>query len=290
MSTTEQTPQAIAPDAALQQLYRWSAWVHVGPGAEECESVDEATGTNDCSNPLHFHAWCRLPNPLQHRDIRESALAAKARRMRQLRAPDSDANVILEAQLDEIARRGDDAKDDLVEELVAKDWWRDYMEAQADMRELEAGADGERPYQHIERDMTRWQELAAMPENTRPADEYAELEAHITAYNAALDEKRTEIASPRRESLMARDLNELLDMVREQRIDIDSNEHFSNEYATLEWLHCTLRSAPSGAPVFGSMDALRNADAVVIDALKDTFGDLERTQASDHQGGGPGNS
>jgi hypothetical protein len=61
------------------ELFRYSSWVHIGGGAEDCEEAE--TGT--CADPLHFHAWCRLPNQLQHADIRERALASKARRIRQ---------------------------------------------------------------------------------------------------------------------------------------------------------------------------------------------------------------
>lgn len=271
----------------ISQVYRWSAWVHVGPGAEECEAVNEEQGVNDCSNPLHHHLWCRLPNQYQHREIRESALAAKARRARLYRDPDSDASVILDAELEAIAAEGETAKPDVIDELVAKDWWRDYIEAQADVAELE-DEEGAKRFEHINRDIARWQELAAMDPEARPAEEYDELEGHVTAYNKAVDEAREAAAKPRRESLAAKDITELTDMLRKQRIDIDSNGQFTHEYATLEWLTCT-RTKPDGDLAFASRDDLVKQDEQLLEALKATYLDLENTQRSD-LGGAPGNS
>lgn len=277
-------PEQTIPVSAL---YKWSAWVHVGPGAEQCEAIDEERGTNDCSDPLHHHFWCRLPNQYQHRDIREAALAAKARRARQYRDPDSDASVILDAELEAVGAEGEGAKRAIVDELLAKDWWRDYMEAQADVRELEDEG-GAKTYEHIGRDMTRWQELAALDAEERPADEWAELEGHITAYNEAVDKARAIAEAPRREALEANDVSTLLDMLRKQRVDVDSNGQFSHEYATLEWLSCTLRK-PDGEPAFASREILVKQDEQILEALKATYIDLESTHNSD-QGGASGNS
>src|SRR5262245_8571172 len=73
------------------ELFKFSAWVHIGVGADECEHAQ----TGNCADPGHFHAWCRLPNQFQHQDIRERALAAKARRIRQLRDPATDGYDVL---------------------------------------------------------------------------------------------------------------------------------------------------------------------------------------------------
>jgi hypothetical protein len=85
-----------------------------------------------CGNPLHFHAWCRLPNQLQHEDIRERALAAKARRIRQLRDPECDAYQILESDMSELLRIGDEGL--IVDELANKDWWKRQIDAMARSR------------------------------------------------------------------------------------------------------------------------------------------------------------
>lgn len=274
-------------ETPVSQIYKWSTWIHLGAGAEDCEAVDDERGVNDCSNPLHHHLWCRLPNQYQHREIREAALAAKARRARQYRDPDSDASVILDAELEAIAAEGESAKRAVVDELVAKDWWRDYLEAQAEVAEVE-DEDGEKVYEHIARDMKRWEELSREDPDERPADEWSDLESHISAYNVAVDTAREESAKPRREALDAKDISELVDMLRKQRVDIESNGEFSHEYATLEWLACTL-TKPAGEPAFASRDVLIKQDESVLTALKDTYNDLEQTQRSD-QGGAPGNS
>lgn len=277
-----------APETPISLLYRYSTWLHVGPGAEECEAVNEGAGSNQCSNPLHFHAWCRLPNQYQHRDIREKALAGKARRLRALRDPDSDVAVIMEQEIEALAHQGDAAIPDIVEELTAKDWWRDYIEASQDVREIEDDR-GVKTFEHIDADMERWRELAAKPEDERGAD-FAALEEHISAYNTAVDARREEIAKPRREALAARDLNALLDMLSDQRLDAEANGVYLHEYATLEWLTCTLRY-PGGPEVFASRDQLERASDEVIEALKATYVDLEKTQnAETSMGGAPGNS
>lgn len=269
----------------VSELYKWSAWLHVGPGAEKCEAVNEEGGANDCSNPLHFHAFCRLPNPFDHREIREAAQAAKARRVRQLRDPNSDAAVILEDEMDRLAREGDLAKEAIVDELVGQEWWRDFLEATGDVIDME-DEDGSKPFEHIKRDIAHFQKEAGETPDDDLADDLKTLSAHIQRYNNLVDEKQQELTRPRRETLMARDINALIDLVRDQRVDVDSNEAFSHEYATLQWLRGTF-THPGGPPRFQSREVMQRADTPIIEGLKATFNDLERTK---QQGGGPGNS
>lgn len=287
MSTEAPEQEQAEVVTPISQIYKWSAWVHVGPGAEECEAVGEEEGRNDCSNPLHTHLWCRLPNQYQHREIREAALAAKARRQRQYRDPESDASVVLDGELEAVVSEGEGAKGAVIEELVAKDWWRDYQEAQADVAELE-DEDGTKLYEHIARDVERWTKLSQVPEEERSKDEYDELEAHIMAYNKAVDVRREEAAKPRRDALASKDISELADILRKQRVDMDANGHFAHEYATLEWLACTL-TKPAGERAFESRDVLVTQDESVLEAMKSAYIDLENTQRMD-QGGAPGNS
>lgn len=272
-------------DAPISALYRWSAWCHVGPGADTCEDINEEQGTNDCSNPSHVHLWCRLPNQFQHREIRERALAAKARRVRQLRDPESDSFVILEEEMDALARVGDAGKDDIVDELVGKDWWKFHLTAVQEVKAREE-SDDTKPFEHIDADLDRLDVLKAMAEDDRPAEEYAELVKHTDAYVEAVTAVREEEAKPHREALSGKDINSLVDMVRDQRIDIDSNEAFGHTYNTLEWQLCTL-DRPNGDRVWLTEDNLKAADDSVIEAVQLTYEDLEKTR---DQGGGPGNS
>src|SRR4051812_46998613 len=173
---TKDTDATKSPD----QLFRYSAWVHVGAGAERCEEGE----TGSCGNPLHFHAWCRLPNQLQHQDIRERALAAKARRIRQLRDPESDAYAVLESDMDELGRVAN--PDDLVVELANKDWWKRQLEAMADVEPQDASKPAERA-----RD--RLNELRAADSDDRPKDEYEELDRHLARFNELVEARRAEL-------------------------------------------------------------------------------------------------
>lgn len=269
-----------------QQLYRFSTWVHVGPGAEDCEAVDEEQGTNDCSDPLHFHAWCRLPNPFQHRTMREKGLAAKARKVRQLRDADTDAGAILEQDLDRLARRGDDAIDELVDELLQRDWWKDYLDAAGDVREIEEddhGGEGEpaKKFAHIEDDQRRFDELKAIAAEERPEDEYLELGKHIAAYQEALKQRQDEIRKPKEEALRAKGVNGLLDLVRDERIEAVGTDEFMHVYSKWEWLYGTLRGRAGGKQaqqVWTDLAHMEAAAPEVIEAIKETFNDLERTK------------
>jgi hypothetical protein len=273
----EEHPMAEVVDAAQKtpaQLFRYSTWLHVGAGAEGCEDVHEDSGEVTCANPLHFHAWCRLPNQFQHREIREKAMAARARRARQLRDPSSDSAVVLSDELDAILR-GADAAEVLINELVAKDWWKDYMQAVRDLHEIEDDR-GEKPWATIEHDRQRYVQLQSLDEVDRPAEEFAELERHLTAYGEALEALHKELVEPKRQALAGRDPGELAELVREQRIEGEAQEEFMHIYSTWEWLVGTLR-CPGGERRFVSLEQMQAAAPEVIAALDQTFDDLERT-------------
>jgi hypothetical protein len=287
LATEPETPVAAQTPT---QMFRYSGWVHVGPGAADCEAINEDEGTNDCSDPRHFHAWCRLPNQFQHREIREKALAAKARKVRQLRDPETDAHAILEDSLDQLARQGDGAIKVLVEELLGREWWADYMEAAQDVQEREEGDDGEgdpiRPFAHIEKDQERHEELKALPEDERPKDEFDELGRHLAAYAAAVRERQEEIVAPKRKALEERGVNALLDLVRDQRINAASTDEFMHVYSTWTWLVGTLKQ-PGGDPVWPPNPALLvDVAPEALEEVKELFEDLETTQQQGLEGNG----
>jgi hypothetical protein len=289
-ATAEAPPEVEVPPVRdnVARLYEYSAWVHIGPGADGCEDVNEDEGRVDCSNPTHFHAWCRLPNQLQHRELREKGLAAKARRTRLLRDPESDAFAILEEELDQLARLGDEAKASIVDEILAKTWWRDYQEAVADVRETEGEADedGEpgKLYEHIEDDQQRFLELSEMAPEDRSEDEYESLRRHLTTYNDLVDERARAIAQPARTTLEALDINALVDKVRDDRIESSSMETFLHTYNIREWALCTLRSKVRPERLFPSVEALEQAAPEVIAEIGRVFTDLE----ADNNQGTPG--
>jgi hypothetical protein len=285
-SEAESTQSVLSDPAAAktpQQMFRWSSWVHVGPGAEGCEGVDEAAGKCECGNPLHFHGWLRLPNQFMHREIRDKAMAAKARRMRQLRDPDSDSALVLESELDEAARRGDEGKPPLIDEIIGSEAVKDYTEAIADVAEIDAPdqpADADEPvklYANLEHDERRLAELRLMDEDQRPQEEYEELERHIVGHRDALVKRLEEIRAPRRQSLAEQDVNALVDQVRELRIAAEGNAAFHHTYGVWTLLLGTLRH-PKGPRWFGDMAALEAAAPEVVEVLEDTLRDLEQTR------------
>lgn len=281
MSTTEQAAQTDADRAVhpIGQMFRYSAWVHVGPEAEQCAEV--AADAHHCANPLHFHAWCRLPNQFQHREIRLKALAAKASRQRQLRDEGSDPYEILESDLDELLRAGELVRDAIVDELMAKSWWKEYLEAMKDVRaDTEIGPDGENDahYEHIEQDQQRLAAVSLMEEKDRPADEFDELQSHVLAYHTAVAARHLERTKPERDALTERPISDLIDLLRNDRIAAAGNDEFSHVYNSWQWVAGTLtQPGPDGKRIFASVDALSEAAPEVVEALQEAFDDLERT-------------
>lgn len=264
--TTQAPDTGPEPDAAAtpEQVFRYSTWLHVGDGASACARRE----TGDCEDVEHWHAWVRLPNHLQHEDIRERALAAKARRMRQLRDPDTDASQAFDDALDELRRSGD--RDAMIEELLAKDWWKRHLDALADVAEREEFA-------HVERDQERLEQLRAMPYDQRPRDELSELERHLAAHGEQVIARRTELERPLRESLEAKELEELVELVRDDRLDAEGRRAFNDTYSKWSWLAGTFthRHPTERRRRFASVEDVAEADAPIIEALRTAFVELE---------------
>lgn len=276
----EVPPQAETSPAekqGLTEMWAFSRYVHVGPGAEDCEEGMDGS----CANPLHFHAWCRLPNPFQNASIREKALAAKARKERQLYDPETDAYAILENEMDRLRRvgeAGERGKQALIEDLLSQTLWKDSLTA---MREL--GEEDE--WKTIGEDRERFQVLNSMPASDRPADEYGELERHLSAYEEALNARREEEQKPQREALEAKSVEELIVQVRDSRVESEANEDFMRVFSLWEWYTGTMkcRDPERGFPterVFGDVNHLQNAAPEVIEALEAAFTELETAMGS----------
>ncbi len=254
-----------------KNMFSYSHFVHVGPGAETCEGGEDGS----CADPLHFHAWCRLPNPYQKETIREKALAAKARRTRMLRDPDCDAYDILEQDMDSLLR-GDDAtvKEAVVDELVAQKYWENQTQAVEDVKEKDE-------FEHIEEDLERYRALSEKAEDDRDEDEFDHLGKHIEAFEKAIEEARVEREKPEREALQARDTFDLVDMIRNQRIEVEANEWFMREYSKWTQFIGTMRPRPKdkGLPnerVFGDINHLKDQAAPeVVEALSECYQELE---------------
>jgi hypothetical protein len=255
------------------QLFQHSRFVHVGPGAETCEDVDEEKFISNCGNPLHFHVWIRTPNQFQHNSIREKALAAKARKLRALRDLESDARTVLDGELEELRHQGG-AEELLIQEIVAKDGVKNYWQATREVQE-------EEEFAHYEEDRNRLNALAAMADDDRPQEEYEQLGNHIAKYGDRVREVIDDIERPLREALAEKDLDTLIDLVTEDRIQAEAAQEFEDTYSLWEWYIGTselFKREQPGHPdqrKFTDIEKLKAAPAEVISALAEAFTELD---------------
>lgn len=225
---------AAAKNASAGQMFHYSGYVHVGPGATTCDEGEKGT----CSNPAHFHAWCRMPNKVQHRDIVEKALAAKARRVRALRDPEADAHAVLEASLGNFDEGQVDA---IVEEIMSREWRDDYRQALDDLAE-------EDEWETIDADRERFQELLLSGEADKgevdQSDEFRELTRHIEKFTTELRTRARELSEPRRQALLDLGFDAVLDLLRKQRTDRSGEHEFERVQAEWLWFVGTLDPTP----------------------------------------------
>lgn len=137
VATPPAEPVAAAPEperhpaetAQTKKLNEYSGYVHVGPGAEDCEHGTDGA----CADPDHFHAWCRLPNQFERQDLATRGAAAAAKRRKALNDPESNSRVILDGELEGILHRGD--RDVLIAEIIGLHFLEDHLEATRDVEE-----------------------------------------------------------------------------------------------------------------------------------------------------------
>lgn len=279
--TETESPQATTPARRgdARKLFKYSTYVHVGEGAEECEhAVDGA-----CEDESHFHAWCRLPNSVQQEDIRRKALAAKARTIRGYKDKDADATVTLD---NELAQIEDPAFIDmLVDDLIARDFVDDYTDAQRDVIDAD-----ESPFEHIAQDRERFAELGgADVAREDMTDEHRQLNDHINAYIEAVQDRLREIQKPKREELADRGIEKLVRLVRAKRVEQDGDQAFIATYNRWMWyvgtytteLHPKLKRPhiPTweeiGSPERPVANSMFAAAPEVLDALREAFNGLQ---------------
>lgn len=246
--------EAVAESATSGRMFAFSRYLHVGPKSEECEEGENGT----CANPLHFHAWLRLPNKFQHKDLRDKGLAAKARKARALRDPESDAYAVLEERLDAI--HDESMLTAIVDEITAKEWAQDYLTAVQDLAEEdddlgstdideELGVDRKK-WEHIDQDRERYQALTetelAKPEEEQ-SEEFRALTKRIGDYIDALRVRVEEIQEPKKVSLVERGLDAVIGVLRKQRIDDEGEAAFLHVYNEWMWFVGTLKPTEGGA-------------------------------------------
>lgn len=275
----EAEPSAEA-ERSRQDLFEYSRWLNVGIGADQCEKARDG-----CDDPQHFHAWIRLPNPFQIRDIAEKAKAAQARRKRLLKNPESDGYVVLEAGLDEL--RDEAMRPLMIDSLLAENFHEVYQDAISEVQDREdpdATPDettGEvaKLYDHIEQDREEFARLSELPEDQRDEDEYNALEQRIADYSRDLDKEIERLQEPKRRTLEEKSTDELVDMMRTRRVDEQSQEEYLSTFNTWEWYVCTYKPVSKGVPrerYFSDISELKfNALPGVVEALRVNFRDLE---------------
>lgn len=286
----EQTQPPVAKTGTAQRMFRYSEFVHVGEGAAECELAE----TGECEDPRHFHAWCRLPNVYQAQDIRQKGLAAKARKLRELRDPDSDASVIVDNQLAEV--NDPLFRETLIDELVGREWAEDYLEAQKDVDEREE-------FEHIGQDREELRRLndieGAKPEDEQ-SSEYKQLTKHFDTYVEAIRVRLLEIQAPKRAEYESRDIEALVALTRAQRVEEEADRAFMDVYTAWTWFvgtYRTKRHETLGRPYLLMWEEIGRKDLPtpgtmfsespeVIDAVRKAFSDLQAAL----QAGSPGNS
>ncbi|MDQ1584482.1 MAG: hypothetical protein QOF36_2536 [Microbacteriaceae bacterium] len=244
---------------------------------EECEAEQAKRGS--CKDPEHFHAWLRLPNKFEHKEIRDEALAAKARKARALRMEGSNAYEVLEEEMDRLLSEAD--TEDIIVELLSLDHAEDVEKAKREVMSIEADPlakddpsdEDEEPvllYEHIDRDQARLDELQDMPESERPEDEYVELLNHVHGYYTALDKELQAIQEPAREAFRAKEKSELVNIIRQARIRAEGTQEFLHVYNAHQWVAGTLKSDKSGRK-FGDLEHLKSAAPEVVTAIQMAF-------------------
>jgi hypothetical protein len=215
-----QAPQAVAETATSAKIFKYSEFVDIGDGAAECEHARDG----QCEEPTHFHAWCRIPNRYQEEDIRNKAMAAKARQVRAMKDPESDLGIVLDSELQPL--NDERFRETLIDELVGEELATDYIEAQTDVREREE-------YEHIDQDQEEHERLKAqegeLPE-AEQCDEFRRLTAHVQSYLEAIGGHLKEVQEPRRLDLRERPFEALFEQVRAKRVDQEATRAFMGTY------------------------------------------------------------
>lgn len=250
-----------------EQVTRWNQFLHIGEGAEECPDGENGR----CKNSAHFHAFCRLPNPLQIKEIRDKANAAKARCIRQLRDPESDRHLILDTDM--VTLREVAEKDALVAEVLGRTRFQENFAATREVASREE-------FETIEEDQRRFEALDKADPEQRDEDEYNELVRHLQSWTDAVKAELEERQRPERESLEALSQDELVEQIREERIKAEAQEAWMEAYSLWEWYLGTLqpRDPDKGIPierVYGSIEQMKVAPREHVEAIERAFQWLE---------------
>lgn len=277
----KQEARVVSDAEKAKDIFRYSEWIHVGDGAEECDHQRDGK----CQDTGHFHAWVRLANPFQMRDITEKAMAAKARRVRMLRDPESDPRVILEEELEGL--RLDGEKSILADEIVDRDFQEVYVTAVKEVDDIDAedpALDADVPegesaklWAGIDQDREEYERQKELPEEQR-SEEFEALKRRVADYSRAVEDRVAAINEAKKQPLLERDIDELVDIVRQDRIEQAASAAYLHAFDTWHWYVCTYKPRAKGTPnerYWPSYNAMRfEAPTDVVERLRTTFNDL----------------
>jgi hypothetical protein len=247
----------------VEELFQWSTYVHVGAGAAECEHGEDGA----CTEPKHFHAWVCLPNAFQMRDIGEKAQAARARKKRALRDPESDSYAVLEDALEDLKRDQMEA----VIDGAAK------AEVSKRLGEIIEGVRKDDRFEHQDQDAEELKRLERLPEEERDSEEYERLVKQVADYAETFDRIVSEEEAKEAERLKGNP-DRALDIERQSRIEATSRELYLHTYYTWAMYIGARQPVSEGFPTqrkYRSVDDLKVAPPEVVNALRDALRDLE---------------
>ena len=251
-------------------LFQYSAYVHAGAGALECEHLEDG----QCKEVGHFHAYICLPNSLQHRDIQEKARAAKARKKRAMRdaggdgRQPSDSYIMLESELDDLML-GD--REALLRQIATRTTRKKFGEYVTDVRE------GDERFETYGQDAEEFQRLMKLPEEER-GEEFKQLDDLMGAFARAVEDRVEEETNREIETLRGSPEDAVRNTIRESRIEGEATDVSVNTYYI--WLafvctrHCS-KPEVSAKRYFATLEDLRNASPEAVDAIDETLKDLE---------------
>jgi hypothetical protein len=254
------------------ELFQWSAYVHVGAGADCCEHATDG----QCSEHRHFHCWLCLPNTFQARDIHDKAMAAKARKRRLLlqdgsngREP-SDSYLVLTDALDAWS--------------VSDETWQALRERIADRRvvaeqpEIIRALKEEERFEHHGADLEEFKRVANLPEPERDEQQFEALSGAVEEFRIEFEARCKAQYEAELQTLIQTAHDELLESERRWQIDQAASEAFLHHYYTWAYYTCALRPREGDYPTeraFARPESLKTAAPEIITALRETYRSLE---------------
>lgn len=251
---------------STEELFQWCQFVHVGTGAKECEGGENGS----CRDPAHFHCWLTLPNLFQQRDITTKADAARARKRRSLKDPESDASAVLEEQLGAW-----EANDESFEVLLRTMATRTVQPEILDIRQGLVDTDR---FEHIDADIEELTRLVREPDDERDAEEFTRLRDHVQAFRNELSAGIETRINGEVEALKRRPREEVLKRERDWEIDNECGDAYITTMYTWTYYYCARKPVKNGYPterIFAKAEELKLAAPEVVVALRDSYRDLE---------------